>query len=229
MTPDLPASYAALAALAFALGLRHGLDADHLATIDSLTRLHGNSASRAARWCGALFSLGHGAVVLAVVLALELLQRRWQVPPALQATGAALSLVFLLLLGLANLRAAWLTPAGQIVRPVGFKGRWLGRWLQGRQPLAAAAVGALFALSFDTLSQAALFALAGQGFGPGAATALALLFTAGMLCTDGLNGWWVARLLSSVDARAARASRWMSWAVGAFSLGVAGFGLLHWA
>jgi len=222
---DLPASLAALAALAFALGLRHGLDADHLATIDGLTRLR----AAGTRWCGALFSLGHGAVVLAVVLALGLLQRRWQVPAALETTGAALSLACLLLLGLANLRAAWLTPAGQIVRPIGLKGRWLGRWLPARHPLAAAAVGALFALSFDTLSQAALFALAAPAFGGWAPAALALLFTAGMLCTDGFNGWFVARLLAGVDARAARASRLMSLAVAAFSLGVAGVGLARWA
>lgn len=225
---DLPTSYAALAALAFVLGLRHGLDADHLATIDGLTRLHGAGAPRAARWCGALFSLGHGAVVLAVVLGLGLLQGAWQVPPALQATGTAVSLTVLLLLGLANLRAAWSTPAGQVVQPVGFRSRALSAWVQGRHPVAAAGVGALFAVSFDTLSQAALFALAGRPFGLLPAALLALLFTAGMLITDGLNGWWISRLMARADARAARASRLMSAAVAVVSLGVAGVGLLRW-
>lgn len=225
---DLPTSYAALASLAFVLGLRHGVDADHLATIDGLTRLHGAGAPRAARWCGVLFSLGHGAVILAVVLGLGAVQSAWQVPQALQASGLAVSLTFLVLLGLANLRAAWCTPAGQLVRPVGLKGRWLGTWVQGRHPVAAAAVGALFALSFDTLSQAALFAVAGRTFGVGPAAVLALLFVAGMLVTDGLNGWWIARVLARADARAAMASRLMSAAVALVSLGVAGFGLLRW-
>lgn len=57
---------AGLAALAFSLGLRHGLDANHLAAIDSLVRHNLRSAPRRAAACGALFSLGHGAVVLGV-------------------------------------------------------------------------------------------------------------------------------------------------------------------
>lgn len=48
-----------LVALAFILGLRHGLDADHLATIDGLTRFNVQAHPKMARWCGALFSLGH--------------------------------------------------------------------------------------------------------------------------------------------------------------------------
>jgi high-affinity nickel-transport protein len=44
---------------------------------------------------------------------------------------------------------------------VGLKGRWLGRLARVSDPLGVAMVGALFALSFDTVSQAALFAVAG--------------------------------------------------------------------
>lgn len=235
---DLPTSFSALAGLALLLGARHGLDADHLATIDGLTRLGGRAGGARRRWCGLLFSLGHGAVVVAVVALLSALQRQWQVPDWFQATGTAVSLAFLLLLGVANLRALMQSEAGQPVAPVGFKARWLGVALQGRHPLWAAGVGALFALSFDTLSQAALFAVAGQGPGAGAGmgvgvgtgsgVVLALLFTAGMLVTDGLNGWWVARLLASSDARAARASRVMGAAVALLSLGVAALGIARW-
>jgi len=221
---SLPTSFPALAALAFVLGARHGLDADHLATIDGLTRLHRHGR----RWCGLLFSLGHGAVVLVVVLALSALHRQWQVPDWFQATGTAVSLAFLLALGVANLRALMAAPAGQVLQPVGFKGRWLGALLQGRHPLWAAAVGALFALSFDTLSQAALFAVAGGGHGAPHAAVLALLFMAGMLLTDGVNGWWVARLLAASDARAARASRVMGGTVSAVALGVAALGIARW-
>lgn len=244
---DLPTSFAALAGLAVLLGARHGLDADHLATIDGLTRLSGSpspacppdqatAATTRRRWCGLLFSLGHGAVVVGVVALLSLLQRQWQVPDWFQATGTVVSLAFLLLLGVANLRALMQAGAGQPVAPVGFKARWLGAALQGRHPLWAAGVGALFALSFDTLSQAALFAVAGQGQGAGLGAGwgatwgvvLALLFTTGMLLTDGLNGWWVARLLASSDARAARASRVMGAAVALLSLGVAALGITRW-
>ena len=37
---DLPTDWGALCALVFLLGMRHGFDADHLATIDGLTRLN---------------------------------------------------------------------------------------------------------------------------------------------------------------------------------------------
>ena len=62
----LPSEVPALAAVVLLLGIRHGLDADHLATIDALTRLHMPLRPRLARRAGALFSLGHGAVVVAV-------------------------------------------------------------------------------------------------------------------------------------------------------------------
>ena len=37
---DLPTDWSALCALVFLLGMRHGFDADHLATIDGYTRLN---------------------------------------------------------------------------------------------------------------------------------------------------------------------------------------------
>ncbi|UFP93375.1 hypothetical protein [Gloeobacter morelensis] len=43
--------------LALVLGMRHGMDADHLAAIDGLARVHPGP------WNGLLFALGHGAVV----------------------------------------------------------------------------------------------------------------------------------------------------------------------
>ena len=43
---DLPADWGALCALVFLLGMRHGLDADHLAAIDGLTR----ARSHIGRW-----------------------------------------------------------------------------------------------------------------------------------------------------------------------------------
>ena len=60
---SIPTVWAALCGLAFALGARHGFDADHLATIDGLARYSAASRPRLARSAGLLFSLGHGAVV----------------------------------------------------------------------------------------------------------------------------------------------------------------------
>ncbi len=66
---ELPNEWIALLALVFVLGAKHGLDADHLATIDGLTRHNLRIAPARARWCGSLFSLGHGAIVMLLAVA----------------------------------------------------------------------------------------------------------------------------------------------------------------
>ena len=73
---DLPTEWSALCALVFLLGLKHGFDADHLATIDGLTRFNSRHLRPFARYCGALFSLGHGVVVVAIAIAVGTLSRR---------------------------------------------------------------------------------------------------------------------------------------------------------
>ncbi len=95
--------WVALAALAFTLGLKHGLDADHLATIDGLTRFNARARPAMARWCGALFSLGHGAVVVVVAVTVGTVARQWEVPAWAGDLGAWISIAFLLALGLLNL------------------------------------------------------------------------------------------------------------------------------
>jgi high-affinity nickel-transport protein len=91
-----------------------------------------------------------------------------------------------------------------------------------------AGVGALFALSFDTISQAALFTLAATQFGGlGHALTLAMLFMLGMLVTDGINGMWISRLIARSDELARIASRVMSLAVGGVSIVVAAFSALQ--
>ena len=226
----LPQDLFALSLVVFLLGLKHGFDADHLATIDGLTRFNAHSRPRLARYCGVLFSLGHGAVVIAIALAVSSLASRWQTPEWLQAFGAWVSIAFLLALGMANIHAVLRATPGTVVRPVGLKGRFLGRLAQAASPAWVAVVGALFALSFDTISQAALFALtAGQFGGARHALMLGLLFMLGMLVTDGINGFWISRLICRADRTAACASRVMSLAVAAVSLGVGGLGLVKMA
>src|ERR1700751_4215736 len=48
------------------LGMRHGLDIDHITAIDNLVRLH--NAVKKSRWVGAGFSTGHMASVLAEMI-----------------------------------------------------------------------------------------------------------------------------------------------------------------
>lgn len=220
----LPASFGGLAVVAFLLGLKHGFDADHLATIDGLTRVNTRAGRGFARYCGALFSLGHGAVVVAIALLVSSAVTRWQTPGWLETTGVAISIFFLTLLGILNLRAVWRAAPDEVVAPIGLKGRFLGSLARAKNPFVVAIVGALFALSFDTISQAAFFALAAGQFGGAIfAATLGLLFVLGMLVTDGANGMWISRLIVRADETARIASRVMSLAVACVSLLVAAF------
>lgn len=226
----LPHDFVALAAVVLLLGIKHGFDADHLATIDGLTRYNARHNPRLARLAGVLFSLGHGAVVMLVALTVSTVARRWSVPGWLEAFGAWFSILFLLGLGVVNIAAVMRAPRHEPVRPVGLRsgllGGLFGRLSATSHPLWIMAVGAFFALSFDTVSQAALFALTASQFGGWQpALLLALLFMGGMLVTDGVNGLWIARLVRRSDEAACIASRVMGLAVAGVSLLVASFGI----
>lgn len=222
----LPNDWMTLLALVFTLGLKHGLDADHLVAIDGLTRFNAVARPSIARWCGTLFSLGHGAVVVAVALAVGAMAQTWEVPVWIADLGAWISILFLLGLGLLNLRAVVAAAPNEMVHPVGLKGGLLGRLARTSHPLLIALVGSLFAVSFDTMSQAALFAVTATQFGGwGHSLALGLAFMLGMLAADGANGLWISRLIRRADNRARVASRVFSLVVSGLSLALAGFGI----
>jgi len=216
-----------LIALAMVLGMKHGMDADHLATIDGLTRFNAAAGRRRiARLCGFLFSLGHGIVVCVVAAATSLLFTQGAIPDWMDDVGVWVSAFFLITLGLLNLHAVFSTPSREIVRLVGLKGRWLSNLRGTGSPLLIMLVGALFALSFDTLSQAALFSTtAGQYGGTSAALVLAACFMSGMMVTDAINGMWISHLLNRADTTARIASRIMGGTVAILSLTVAALGL----
>ena len=218
--------WTSLLILTFVLGMKHGFDADHLATIDGLTRYNARRRPGLARYCGTLFSLGHGAVVLAIALGVSGLASQWEVPEWFGILGSLISIAFLVALGSLNLAAVLRAGPDEVVQPVGLKGRLLGNLRHASHPALIALVGALFALSFDTLSQAAFFALTATQFGGWQhALVLALLFTFGMLLTDGINGLWIARLIARADQVALVASRVMGLVVSGVSLLVAAFGV----
>jgi len=198
----LPADALALAALVFLFGIRHGFDPDHLVAIDGLSRSSG-------RWCGLFFSLGHGVVVTLIGIAVALLAADWQAPAWLEEVGICISVGVLSALGMANLMAG---------KPVGLRNHWWSERLsRATHPVMIAAIGAAFALSFDTISHALLFSLTGASMaGWLFAGALGVLFTLGMALTDTLNGLWVARLGSS---------RMVSVAIASLCLLLAGAGL----
>ena len=88
--------------LVFVLGMRHGLDADHLVAIDGLTRLNASANPWLARRCGALFSLGHGIIVMLTAVAVALFAQHFTLPPWLADLGVWLSIALLLALGVLN-------------------------------------------------------------------------------------------------------------------------------
>ena len=210
--------------LTFLLGLRHGLDPDHLAAIDNLTRYNAERAPALARWCGALFSLGHGAAVTAVAVTLSALSASAALPSWLDDAGQIIAIVFLLAIGIVNLRAS----LGATPAPVGTLG-WLAPRLLRRataisHPMLISLIGMAFAVSMDTMSQAALFSVAAQGkFAWTIAGLLGLTFTGGMLATDTASGWWVSRMLRSGQSR--NMSRALTLSIALLSLAVAAAGI----
>lgn len=222
MIETLPTHWLALVGVVFLLGLKHGLDPDHLAAIDGLTRFNARERPALSRWSGLLFSVGHGVVVTLVAVAVATVATEWRAPAWLENAGTWISIAFLSVLGVANLATVVRTPRGEMVRAVGIRGRLFERFTRAEHPVLIAAVGAAFALSFDTLSQAVLFSITGSNLaGWLFAALLGLVFTAGMMATDALNGLWVSHLVGRADRRAAAASRLMSLAIGFTSLAIA--------
>lgn len=224
-----PHEWFALLALVLVMGVKHGLDADHLATIDGLTRHNLRHTPARAKWCGTLFSLGHGAVVILISLGAGLISAKWHVPEWMADVGTWISICFLTLLAGLNLRAVLIAPASGVVSPVGIKAGAMRRLQQTSNPLSIMAIGALFALSFDTLSQAALFAVTATQYGGiPHVLILGLTFTFGMLLADGANGLWIAHLLRRADRHACIASRVMGLMIAAISFAVAALTFLRW-
>jgi high-affinity nickel-transport protein len=216
-----------LTALVFTLGVRHGFDPDHLVAIDGFARSNAPTRPRLARWAGLYFSLGHGMVVTLIGIAVAIYARAWQAPGWLEPVGSLISIGVLAFLGVANLWMAWRAGPGDRVAPIALRGRWVSeRLAQASHPAMIAAIGAAFAISFDTVSHAVVFSLTGAtAAGWLFALSLGIVFTAGMVLTDALNGWWVARMVARADRKAAAASRWMSLAIGGLCLAIAASGL----
>jgi len=221
MIEALPTHWLALVGVVFLLGVKHGFDPDHLAAIDGLTRFNARSRPLLSRWSGLLFSAGHGVVVTAVAIVVATVAMDWTAPEWLGDAGTWISIGFLLLLGVANLGSVWRSPRGEALAPAGLRTRLFERLTRAGHPVLVAAVGAAFAISFDTLSQAVLFSITGTRLaGWLFAALLGLIFTLGMIATDTLNGLWVSRMVRSAD-RGAAASRAMSLAIGLASLAIA--------
>jgi nickel/cobalt transporter (NiCoT) family protein len=201
------------ALLAYIFGLRHAVDADHIAAIDNVVRKLMNEN----KWplsAGLFFSLGHSTVVVlataAIALSAASLQGRFE---AFRATGGvigtAVSAIFLLLIAIINvviLRRVW--SSFQHVRRDGrIEEDQLDMLSAGQGPLARLfrplfrviskswhmyPLGFLFGLGFDTATEIALLGVsasqASQGVSPLLILIFPALFTAGMTLLDTTDG-----------------------------------------
>ncbi|WP_369070911.1 HoxN/HupN/NixA family nickel/cobalt transporter [Burkholderia gladioli] len=202
------------AALAYGFGLRHAVDADHIAAIDTVTRKLMQDGKRPFS-VGLFFSLGHSTIVILATLGIAIsalaLRSRFDGFKAVGGTiGTAVSAGFLLVLALINLvilrdiwrryrraRAAGAEAAAHHEHEAGSHhhapGGLLTRLLRPLFRLVSRSahmypVGLLFGLGFDTATEIGLLAIAAaqanQGLPLHAVLVFPALFTAGMTLID---------------------------------------------
>ena len=198
--------------LAYTFGLRHAVDADHIAAIDNTTRKLMSDGERPVA-VGLFFSLGHSTIVVALSVAIAIFASVLTDIPALREVGSLIgttvSAVFLLVIGLINLVV--LIDIYRIFRRVSRGGAYneatLEEFLNERGLLARVfrpmlrvirkswhmyPLGLLFGLGFDTASEVALLGLAATSGANHVPVAFMLvlpaLFAAGMSLVDATDG-----------------------------------------
>jgi high-affinity nickel-transport protein len=197
------------ALLAWIFGLRHAVDADHIAAIDNVVRKLMQEGKRPVS-AGFFFSLGHSTIVVLASLTIAgttaAMRDRLEAFKAIGAViGTSVSAAFLLLIALVNLvilRQVW-----RGFRHVARGGNWnaansdaltSGGGILARlcRPLFRSVtrswhmypLGFLFGLGFDTATEVALLGIAAtqaaQGMSPWRTLIFPALFTAGMALVD---------------------------------------------
>jgi high-affinity nickel-transport protein len=198
--------------LAYSFGLRHAVDADHIAAIDNVTRKLMQDGQRPVS-IGLFFSLGHSTVVvigsLVVYATASMVERQIDVAREIGSIiGTSISAFFLIAIALVNiiiLRGVW--KAFQEAR----RGQdytnqspdtLIGSGILGRlfrplfrllsSPRQMYPIGLLFGLGFDTATEIAILgisaAAAAKGLSLSTMTIFPLLFTAGMTLIDTTDG-----------------------------------------
>ncbi|MEI6001336.1 HoxN/HupN/NixA family nickel/cobalt transporter [Paraburkholderia bengalensis] len=196
------------ALLAYGFGLRHAVDADHIAAIDAVTRKLMQQGKRPLG-IGLAFSLGHSSIVIAATVGIALtalsLQGRFEAFHAVGGTiGTMVSSCFLLVLAAVNLtilRDVWrryrhVQQGGQLTPEEASRGAPAGLLSRALKPLFRLVtkswhmypVGVLFGLGFDTATEIGLLAIAAAEAGKGlplySILVFPALFTAGMTLVD---------------------------------------------
>lgn len=204
--------------MVFALGLRHGLDLDHLATIDSITRTVREQYY--SKFVGILFSLGHGLVVIIISLLIGVGLVQNHIPSWLDGVGKGISIFFLIVFGMITLWNVIKTPASPNTTHLS---QYVSNKIADKKykPLLIIFIGALFAFSFDTFSQVALFSISASIMsGWVLSCLLGLIFMLGMMMADGLNGLLVSSIIKKADKKSLLFSRAIGGIIAVFSLSI---------
>ncbi len=158
---------------AFVLGLRHGVDADHIVAIDNTTRKLMHEGKRPIT-VGTWFSLGHSTVVVGLTVVLVLATRIvvennlfLQSSASLIGTTVIGAVNALIVVGVyrvfQNLRRGKVDEAelNNLLENRGFLNRYFkGLFRVVQKPWQIYPIGLLFGLGFDTASEILFFALA---------------------------------------------------------------------
>ncbi len=211
------ASLITLGVLAYLFGLRHAVDADHLAAIDNSTRKLVQEG-KPSTFTGLFFSLGHSSVVVLLSVALMIATRAVESSiPSLENLGSVVGTLvsggFLYLIGFLN--ALVLLEIYSIYKEVrdgkideeklneallkrGFMNRFFKRLFKVvDKQYYLYPIGFLFGLGFDTASETALLAISAASAGVFVNVPLwtlmvfPLLFTAGMTLVDTTDGFFM--------------------------------------
>jgi high-affinity nickel-transport protein len=210
-------AFLALAVVAYALGLRHAVDADHIAAIDNVTRKLLQEKKKPVG-VGFFFSLGHSTVVVLIAVLVGLgatyisngiSNERSPLETVAGLIGTSVSAFFLLAMAVINIviLIQIVQTFRQVTRGGAFDDESLDAHLARRGFFARLfrglfttidaswkmyPVGFLFGLGFDTATEIGLFVLAGTvgslHLPLSAAFLLPLLFTAGMCLADTTDG-----------------------------------------
>lgn len=213
-------------AIVLIMGLRHGFDLDHLATIDAITRTIHSDASLS-KFTGVLFSLGHGLVItlLSVIVGGGII--RFKISNSFEIFGNCVSILFLILFGLLNFMTIFKI-SERFSKKINIK-QFLLNYIVGKNynPVAIFCIGALFAISFDTFSQIALLSLSAAALGGFIFSFfIGILFTLGIILADGLNGLFIFNIISMADKCSTVVSRTLGLGIAFFSLAIGVNGIM---
>ena len=181
------------------LGLRHGIDPDHIAIIDGITLRVIKYKPKLAPWVGTLFAFGHGLTVTLIAVVVSVISFKFTFSHASQMLFDYLPTALLLFIGTINLISLLQHASYQ---PIGWKQHILPKFLtSSTHPISIIAVGVIFAAVFDTATQAAAWGyIATAKGGVWLAFAAGVVFSLGMMLTDTLDGRLMCKLIKQADA-----------------------------